>query len=243
MKEPEVYIYASPDHLYTWLSNLFIRMAHSAKGRKQILNIALSGGKTPVFLFEKLSADAIQIPWENLCFFWVDERCVNPENEDSNYGNAYKTLFSKVNIPAENLNRIQGENDPAAEALRYGDLIKKKIKKRRKKYPVFDWILLGAGEDGHTASIFPEDTPVIQSRDICTVATHPQNGQKRVTLTLPVINQADRITFIASGINKSGIISRILGEEYDQTKYPAAMVYSEKQPVEWYIDEAAGSEL
>lgn len=204
--------------------------------------MALSGGGTPGLFFKRLAKNGNQFSWQNVHFYWGDERCVPPEHSDSNFGISKRYLFDKINIYSNNIHRIYGENNPISEAERYGEHISHCIPGHENHYPIFDWIILGLGEDGHTASIFPGDISVIQSAKICTVASHPQTGQKRVTLTLPVINRAERITFLASGRNKAGIIAEILNNKYSKMIYPAAMVQSKKKSIEWYLDkEAAGS--
>jgi 6-phosphogluconolactonase len=239
LKKPELKIYNSADRLIEALNYSFIEMIHKVNRTKQNIHIALSGGNTPQLFFKRLAKSGNQLSWQNVHFYWGDERCVPPEHPDSNFGTSKKHLFDKIKIYSNNLHRIYGENDPNSEAERYGEHILHCIQRHENNYPIFDWIILGLGEDGHTASIFPGDIPVIQSTKICTVASHPQTDQKRVTLTLPVINRAERITFLVSGHNKAGIIAEILNNNNSKMIYPAAMVESNKKPVEWYLDKEA----
>jgi 6-phosphogluconolactonase len=218
-------------------------LIHKAEKQKKILEVALSGGNTPILFFDKLGKTGSKISWQNIHFYWVDERCVPPDHNESNFGMVKKYLFDKIDIPAWNLHRIHGENDPISETEHYGKHIRQCISRHEGIYPIFDWILLGLGEDGHTASIFPGDLPVIQSTEICTVAAHPQTGQKRITLTLPAINLADRITFLVSGQQKAKIVAEILNNEDSKMTYPPAMIQSKKNAVEWYLDKEAATLL
>jgi 6-phosphogluconolactonase len=241
MKKPKIHIFESSDKLVQVLSNSFIEMIHKTNQQEKALHIALSGGSTPRLFFKQLAKIGNKISWHNVQFYWGDERCVPPDHSDSNFGLAKKSLFDKIDISSSNLHRIRGENDPDMETKRYENQIRKCISKSDDTFPVFDWILLGLGEDGHTASIFPGNIPVIQSKEICAVTSHPQSSQKRITLTLPVINLAERITFLVSGANKAKIVADILNNNSSKTTYPAAMVQSQKNPVEWYLDKEAAA--
>ena len=239
IQNKEILIFDSPVQLSEALADAFIMTIQTSAKRIQSFNVALSGGSTPRLFFTRLREKAQSVSWQNVHFFWVDERCVPSDDNESNYGLTKNLLLKHIDIPSQNLNRIWGENDPETEAERYAELLRQIIRKRDTKIPVFDWILLGIGEDGHTASIFPGDLPVIHSNAICTVAIHPVTRQKRITLTLPVINHAERISFLVSGQNKSVMVRKILYDETAQSKYPAAMVQSGKTSVEWYLDKDA----
>lgn len=239
MKEPKILIFESSNKLVQGLSNTFIKMIHKTDQQKKALHVALSGGSTPRLFFEQLAKIKNKVSWHNVHFYWGDERCVPPDHSESNFGLAKKSLFDMIDIPSQNLRRIHGEDDPNTEAKRYGNLIRQYIQKKDNIFPIFDWIILGLGEDGHTASIFPGNIPIIQSKEICAVASHPQSGQKRITLTLPVINMAERITFLVSGANKAKIVAEILKNKDSKTTYPAAMVQSTIKTVEWYLDKEA----
>jgi len=241
MKSPDIKIFDSPEKLVQALSDSFMQMI--SKTGDSNLHMALSGGSTPRLFFEKLAKMGNEKFWKNVHFYWGDERCVSPDHPDSNFGMTKKYLFDKINIPSRNLHRIEGENDSIKEAERYGRHIFQSISKQVKNFPVFDWIILGLGEDGHTASIFPGDLPVIQSTKICAVALHPVNGQKRITLTLPVINHARRISFLVTGRNKADMTAKILTDKNSRSVYPAAMVRSKQNPVEWYLDKEAAALL
>ncbi|MBN1184293.1 MAG: 6-phosphogluconolactonase [Bacteroidales bacterium] len=206
-------------------------------------NMALSGGNTPKALFNILAQNYMdKIPWAEIHFFWGDERCVAPYNMESNYGMARRYLLDKIPIPSENVHRIRGENAPYREALRYTDEIKKHLP-ARDGFPVFDIILLGMGEDGHTASIFPDQLGLFNSPTICAVTKHPVTGQHRVTLTGPVINNASHIYFLVTGSNKAPILKHIFNSQEDKMKYPAAFIQPKSGNLFWFLDEDAAGQL
>jgi len=204
------------------------------------INIALSGGSTPKMLFTVLAVEyKNKIDWSKVNFYWVDERCVPADDEQSNFGMTNKTLLSNISIPEKNIHRIIGENDPEKEAVRYSDLLKKNIPLRN-NFPEFDMILLGIGEDGHTASIFPDQMDLLNSEKFCAVAVHPETKQKRITLTGKVIDNAERIYFLATGSGKAEVIGTILNKKKDFLKYPAAHIKPLDGILKWYLDDKAG---
>ncbi|MEJ2544157.1 MAG: 6-phosphogluconolactonase [Calditrichaceae bacterium] len=197
----------------------------------------------PRLFFKQLAQDGKNASWQNVHFYWGDERCVPENHPESNFGMTKKYFFDRIDIPDQNLHRIKGEEYPTEEAERYGRQLIQSISRHENNYPVFDWVILGLGEDGHTASIFPRDETVIHSKKICEVAEHPQTSQKRITLTLPVINSADKISFLVTGVIKSNIIKEIFNSTDSKSIYPATMVQSNNNPVEWYLDKTAASKL
>jgi 6-phosphogluconolactonase len=200
-------------------------------------NIALSGGNTPKFIFQKIAADyKNKFDWNRIHLFWGDERCVPPDDDESNFGMTKKYLLNQITIPEHNVHRIKGENDPVTEAERYTEEIKSNAKFKN-GLPRFDLVMLGLGEDGHTASIFPNQMSLINSEKICEVAVHPSSGQKRVTLTGRVINNASVITFLVTGENKKEILKQVL---IDKNKtLPAEFIQPVSGELKFYIDEAA----
>ncbi|MGE4432904.1 MAG: 6-phosphogluconolactonase [Bacteroidales bacterium] len=188
----------------------------------QFFNIALSGGQTPKKIFEYLShLDRDVIPWEKLRFFWGDERCVSPEHEESNYLMTKRYLFEPLAIEEKQMVRIRGENDPEHEANRYARKLTEYIPFVN-GLPCFDLILLGLGSDGHTASIFPDQIGLFHSNKLCAVVEHPDSGQKRVTLTGPVINNARTVVFLIAGSDKANRVEDVF--EHKITAFPATLV-------------------
>jgi 6-phosphogluconolactonase len=239
--KPDIKIFDSAESLVQALSESFIQMI-SESGQENV-HVALSGGSTPRLFFKQLAQDGKNASWQNVHFYWGDERCVPENHPESNFGMTKKYFFDRIDIPDQNLHRIKGEEYPTEEAERYGRQLIQSISRHENNYPVFDWVILGLGEDGHTASIFPRDETVIHSKKICEVAEHPQTSQKRITLTLPVINSADKISFLVTGVIKSNIIKEIFNSTDSKSIYPATMVQSNNNPVEWYLDKTAASKL
>ncbi|MBN2356809.1 6-phosphogluconolactonase [candidate division KSB1 bacterium] len=236
---PIIKIFENSQKLATAVADDFIQSVRAAKNRHRF-TVALSGGTTPRLFFEILAtACANRIDWQKVHIFWVDERCVPPDHPDSNYGMTLTTLLSAIDIPEINVHRMRGEADPQKEAARYHREIEQSVRKTKNGWPVFDWMLLGVGEDGHTASLFPGSTTLDESESFCVSAIHPQTGQKRITLTLPVINHTRHIIFMVSGEKKAAIVAGILKGAAGHTHLPAALVQPVHGAAEWYLDRAA----
>ncbi len=217
-------------------------MINRAAGRRNAFNIALSGGSTPKLLYSVLGdIYGKTTDWKHVHIFWGDERCVPPDNEESNYRMSRLALLDKIDIPESNIHRIRGEASPEREAVRYAGEIKK-ITGSFKDLPMFDLIILGLGEDGHTASIFPAGRELLFSEKICEVASHPVSGQKRVTLTGPVINNALNIAFLVTGTAKANVVAEII-EKPGAVSYPAALIEPVHGTLKWYLDLDAASML
>ncbi|NGZ14360.1 6-phosphogluconolactonase [Vibrio aestuarianus] len=215
--------------------------AYSEQGRP--VHISLSGGSTPKMLFKLLAqapyAEGIQ--WSNLHFWWGDERCVAADDAESNFGEANSLLFSQVDIPAQNIHRIRGEDDPSVEAERFAKEMADAIPTENGT-PVFDWILLGVGSDGHTASLFPHVTNY-QDENLSLVATHPESGQLRVSKTAKVLAAAKRISYLVLGAGKAEIVREIHTTPADELPYPAAKIQSTTGKTEWFLDSDAAAKI
>lgn len=209
------------------------------------ITVALSGGHTPKAFFEILAEPPYKetISWENVVFFWGDERCVPPDNDESNFNMTNQALLSHIDIPESNIHRVLGEDPPTNEALRYSKVIEENVF-NADGFPQFDWIFLGMGDDGHTASLFPGASNLKEVEKVCVVAEHPETGQKRVSITFPVINNAKRVSFLVAGAAKEPVFKEILEKSASETlPYPASMVEPSGGVLEWYLDKAAAPEL
>ncbi|MEI8595141.1 6-phosphogluconolactonase [Photobacterium sp. Hal280] len=207
------------------------------------VHISLSGGSTPKQLFAALAQApyAEGVNWQNLHFWWGDERCVAPDDAESNYGCAQALLFDHVAIPAENIHRIRGEDEPQAEAKRFAAEMAAVIPAEN-GLPVFDWILLGVGDDGHTASLFPGQTDYDEP-GLSLVAPHPQSGQLRVSKSARLLEAAKRISYLVIGAGKTEIVAEIHSQPADSLPYPAAKIQARQGKTEWYLDAVAASKL
>jgi 6-phosphogluconolactonase len=237
----EVKIFSDQKQVVNSLANeIFILTKSSVQER---FNILLSGGNTPSALFRRITKKyADIIDWKRIHFWWGDERCVSPENENSNYKQANDFLLSQISIPSENIHRIKGENNPEEEAVRYAAEIKDNLNFRGEN-PVFDLVLLGLGEDGHTASIFPDELEMFEDERVCAVASHPLSGQKRITITGRVLNNANRVFFLVTGASKAQRISEIMNDDEAAKLLPAYYIYPTNGELIWFIDEAAAQKI
>jgi len=245
------YIVSSENHRYTvfqssadlnkYLATKIRLLAVSAASNGTPAFIALSGGSTPVGLFQLLSSSAFQdIPWQGLRIFWVDERGVPPSSPESNYG-VFRSILTPTLLPEEYLFRMEGELPAPEAALRYEQRINE-ILVPVKGEPVFDLILLGMGEDGHTASIFPDRMDLLQDSRLCAPSVHPVTAQPRITMTGTLIGRAESICIAVTGSNKAPLVSDCITDAAAASVYPAAAIGSSKSS-HWLIDRAAAQNL
>ena len=215
-----------------------------AKGR---FLIALSGGTTPENLYRALSSPSFadRFDWSRAIFFFSDERCVPPNDPRSNYALADKTLFAPLNITPSQVYRMAGESsDPQAAASEYERQLRLVTKTVPSAQPSLDLILLGLGEDGHTASLFPGASILRDQRHMIAAAQSPKDPPNRLTMTLAAINRASVILFLATGTSKAGIVRAILDPKTEaERQLPAALVKPEEGRLIWFLDRAAAAEL
>jgi len=229
-----LHIFKTPEELADQFADKLINWVENYTGKS--FNLAISGGKSPDLLFSVLAEKyATSALWNKVHFWWVDERMVPATDPESNFGNAQKLLFSQISIPEENIHRIKGENIPEPEALCYSAQIRKNLTNLN-GWPVFDLILLGIGDDGHTASIFPNQMELLRSDRICEVSMHPVTGQKRVTLTGKAINNAEKVCFLVNGANKAERFSEIWQNKEKANYLPAAHIQPFFGKLYWYVD-------
>ncbi len=237
----EVKIFESPKKVYKALAKEFYKLTLSSKQPR--FDLVLSGGNSPLALFDRISEKySDKINWKRIHLWWGDERCVQPDNDASNFFHANEHLISKVSIPVENIHRIKGEEDPQKEAERYSGEIKKNLNYRGDN-PVFDIVILGLGEDGHTASIFPDQLELFEDEKICAASKHPLSGQNRITLTGRVLNNASIVCFLVTGNKKSQRIAEIMNDDEAAKLLPAYYISPKNGKLIWFIDEAAGSKI
>lgn len=238
----EVKIMPDPKKVAKAAARLIKRL--TTEGGQKEFHIALSGGTTPALLYKRLAKKfQDQIPWQKLHFWWGDERMVDADSTESNYRMARQTLLSK--IPADN-SQIHplngGTDDNALESERYAAEIAGKLPNKN-QLPCFDLILLGLGEDGHTASIFPGDLHLFESDEICSVVKHPESGQQRITLNGKIINNAKNIFILVTGVSKAQVVSDIMNNREEALKFPAYHVIPEHGKLVWIIDSDASARI
>ncbi|QQF77139.1 6-phosphogluconolactonase [Histophilus somni] len=203
------------------------------------VHISLSGGSTPKLLFKTLAQEPFksEVRWENLHFWWGDDRMVEPNNPESNYGEVKKLLFDHISIPTENIHRIRGEENVEQELARFSQELTACVPNLE-----FDWIILGKGTDGHTASLFPHQTN-FNDRNLAVIAKHPETGQIRISKTAKLIEQAKRITYLVTGEAKAEILKEIQTALPENLPYPAAKIQAKNGITEWILDRNAGKFL
>lgn len=199
------------------------------------VHISLSGGSTPKLLFKTLAQEPYQsqIQWQNLHFWWGDDRMVLPQDPESNYGEVQKLLFDHIQIPVDNIHRIRGEENVETELARFSQELTACVPNGE-----FDWIILGMGTDGHTASLFPHQTD-FNEPNLAVIAKHPETGQIRISKTAKLIEQAKRITYLVTGSSKAEILKEIETTPAENLPYPAARIKAKNGITEWYLDKDA----
>ena len=213
--------------------------ATNAVNKNRVFSVVLSGGKTAPLIYGKLAEPKWRkrIPWEAVHIFFADERCVAPNNEESNYKIIYDHLLIKIPIPKENVHRIRGEENPENEAIRYTQDIQKHLALRKGNINFFDWVFLGIGTDGHTASLFPGQN-IINSKKLCKATQNPDTRQNRITMTLAALNKSDRVTYHVIGENKSEIVSKLVSKPSPSNIYPVSQIQGEL-----FLDRQAASKI
>jgi 6-phosphogluconolactonase len=240
-------VYDTPERLAFAAASTFTGTALEAVDARGIARIAISGGSTPKRMFALL-ADASQpfrdkVPWDRLELYWVDERCVPPTDNESNYRMTNEELLSKVPLPADRIFRMEGELDPEEAANRYESQVRINWKLEGAQAPQFDLVLLGMGEDGHTASLFPH-TEAINELGRLVVANHvPQKDTWRITLTWIVINHARSVVFLIEGPEKADVLHEVLLGNYDPERLPAQLIRPESGKLELLLDAEAARRL
>ena len=235
---PKIQVFPSPQELAQAVATDWIQSARQAEQAQRQFSVALAGGSTPRLLYQLLARpkNSRQIPWAWVHLFWGDERCVPPDHAASNYRMTWEAMLKFTPLPQKNIHRIAGEIDPPQASQAYAQEIQKVLGGDR---PSFDWVLLGMGTDGHTASLFPGQTLLPEPLGICAVAERPD--QKRITLTLDTINRAKRISFLVTGAAKADRVHDILEKTGASDKLPAAEVCGAN--VEWLLDREAAARL
>jgi 6-phosphogluconolactonase len=228
------------------MAEKLLAVAQAAVASHGVARIAVSGGNTPKRTFEMLadpSGEFGAFPWNKIDLFWVDERCVPPDDKDSNYRMTRLALLDKVPLPAERVFRIEGELDPGEAAQRYEMAIRSRFGLQGVEMPVFDLVALGMGPDGHTASLFPHTKGIHEAGPIVIPNHVPQKESWRVTLTAPVINHGREVVFLIGGADKAPVLSQVLSDKYDPDTWPSQLVQPKSGKVLMLLDQAAAAQL
>ncbi|HEV8384741.1 MAG TPA: 6-phosphogluconolactonase [Candidatus Acidoferrales bacterium] len=246
---PEIRIVKDPEELTRAAAGEMVRCAKESVARQGRFTVALAGGNTPLGLYEMLATQPTfrtLLPWGKSHFFWGDERHVPLDHAESHFRKAQTAMFSRVSVPPENIHRIPAENpEAAAAAAEYENVLRQFFALKPEKFPRFDLTILGMGPDGHIAALFPR-SDALTIRDRFAVATHYDKlGTDWITLTLPVLNNAATVMFLASGKEKAEILREVLRRVERPPKnverIPAELVRPVNGRLLWIVDqEAAG---
>jgi 6-phosphogluconolactonase len=216
------------------------RLEEALSGQ-EFATFAVSGGSTPKLLFQRLADSPFR--WDRVHLFWVDERCVPPTDDASNYKLANDYLIHPAHIPQRQVHRIYGEMAPQAAAARYADEIRDFFGLEEGQMPPFDVVHRGMGPDAHSASLFPGD-PLIDDREGTAAATFVEKFNSwRVTLLPGALLAARHTVFLVAGADKEEAVRAVFEEEYDPKKYPAQIASHHGRGVTWFLDEAAAGLL
>ena len=238
-------VYDTPERVAQAAAEVFTRYATDAVSARGAARIAISGGTTPKRMFALLAAEPFvsQVPWNKLELYWVDERCVGPDDADSNYRMTREQLLSKVPLPAERVYRMEGELDPEEAASRYEATLRNNFKLEGAQAPAFDLVLLGMGDDGHTASLFPHSAAIHELGRLVT-ANHVENKNAwRITLTWPVINHGRFVCFLIEGGAKADRLHEVLLGQYDPESLPSQLIRPDSGKVHLLLDAEAARRL
>jgi len=241
------YVESDPSALARRAVEYFVEMAGEAVEAQGRARVAISGGSTPKATFELL-ADPNQpwrqrMPWEKLDLYWVDERCVPPDNIESNYRMTREALLDHVPLKPGQIHRIEGELEPEAAAVRYEEVLRSSFRLDGAGSPRFDLVALGLGSDGHTASLFPHSQAVHEMSRLVAANRVPQTGASRVTLTWPTINHARSVFFIISGEDKASILKEVLTGPRDPERLPSQLIWPSSGILTLILDKAAAALL
>jgi 6-phosphogluconolactonase len=223
------------------LADAFIAAGRAAIAERGAFAVALSGGNTPRAAYELLAADPLRtsLPWSDVFIYFGDERCVPPDDERSNYRMAREAFLDAIPIPEANVARMHGEIDPGLAANEYASILRADLGAN----PRFDLIMLGLGEDGHTASLFPGIAQNVEENSLVEAAYAQSQGMWRVTVTPKLINAARRVVFAVEGVAKAHALAAVYEGPRDPLTCPAQLVQPSSGELTWLVDEAAASLL
>ncbi len=243
--QPGVMVCPDGDSVARAAARMFVEWAWQSIARQGAFRVALSGGSTPRAMYGYLATETYrkQVDWAKVHLFWGDERCVPPDDPESNYGMARKELLIRVPIPEANVHRMQAEREDLGRAAQeYEELLRRELDRDEHGFPRFDLIFLGMGPDGHTASLFPGARGIRTTSRWVSTPLVPKLGKRRMTLTLPVLNAARRVQFLVVGSEKAAMLRTVLEEKVDPP-LPAQLVRPRDGQRLFLVDRAAAALL
>ena len=242
----KVLVFPSGDELYEAAARQVEELAVDAVQKRGVFLFVLAGGDTPRPLYQRLAQEHAHasFPWQNTHIFWGDERAVPPDDAQSNFGMAREELLNSISIPEDHIHRISGELGAATAAREYaGEL--RKMAEMGTVWPRFDLVLLGLGQDGHTASLFPGSTHPSRSGQatLAVTGSYNERATSRVTLTPPVFNSARNIIYLVLGSSKANVLAKVLEGDSSPVQFPARRIKPEQGTLTWYVDNDAATKL
>jgi len=242
---PTVNIYANRDALSAALAAHVIRLANMTSAARGRFCVALSGGSLMDIISPPLGSHSLRDTrnWSSWHVFWADERWVPWRSPESNHGLAQRQFFNRVSIPEEQVHATDDSLSPIETAYAYESTLATVFQTEADQMPRFDLVLLGIGDDGHTASLFPSHPALNETRRwVVPVFGSPKPPPIRISMTLPVINNARHVIFVAAGPGKAKIVSKVLNYRVQQPELPARRVNPSNGELQWFIDRAAAAE-
>jgi 6-phosphogluconolactonase len=225
----------------------FVELAEEAVAARGRVRIAISGGSTPKTTFSLLANPAHpflkRMPWQQIDLFWVDERCVPPDDAESNYRMTRESLLDHVGMQPEQIHRIKGELEPEVAAAQYEYDLRRSFRLEGAEAPRFDMVALGMGDDGHTGSIFPHTEAVNEMGRLVTANHVPQKDTWRITLTWPVINHAREVFFLIAGADKATPLKEVFLGPKDVERLPSQLIWPASGILTLILDKAAAAQL
>jgi 6-phosphogluconolactonase len=240
----EILTFPDPPAVAKAAAELFVQSAADAIANRGSFAVALSGGSTPKLLFNLIASDPYRsrIDWPNIEIYFADERAVPPDHADSNFKLANDTLLSRVPLKPENIHRMRGETEPSAAAIEYGQMLKSRFGDTGGP----DLTLLGMGDDGHTASLFPHTPALAETRHRCAaqfVENSTTGPSWRITLTAPFINRSTQIWILVTGPSKAARLREVLHGPSDPKRLPVQLIAPAAGKMLWFLDHPAASQL
>jgi 6-phosphogluconolactonase len=241
---PDIQIFADANEVARAAALRFVELARASVEARGRFSVALAGGSTPKRIYELLAGEdfAAGFDWSNVHVFFGDERCVPPDDADSNYRMANEALLSRVALPEENVHRMRGEGDAVANARLYEDELRGFFGESA-AWPEFDLVMLGMGDDGHTASLFPGTHALDVHAAWVTANWVEKFDAYRVTLTAPAINHARQVMFIVTGTGKAARLQEVIHGAHDPRRLPSQLIRPHAGALAWFLDEAAAAKL
>jgi 6-phosphogluconolactonase len=240
MSQPEIKVLPNPQEVTAEAARRIVAAAAlKLSDPHHFFSLVLSGGSTPKALYELLAGEPYrsQLNWSNVEIYFGDERCVPPDHADSNFLMAHTAMLSKLPIPEPNIHRMRGELPPEQAATEYGQLLRERFQDRGP-----DIVLLGMGDDGHTASLFPGTAALMETKHRCVANFVPRLNTWRITMSYPFLNTARQVMILATGANKAARIKEVLKGPKDPQRLPIQGIEPAGQ-LTWLLDAAAAAEM